>query len=537
VAFSPDGKTLASGSYDCTIRLWDMQSGSSIGELTGHSYSVLSVAFSPDGKTLASGSYDCAIRLWDVQSGSSLRELSGHLHIVTSVAFSPDGKTLASGSYDCTIRLWGGDVSMAIQDAYKVWQTKESMNTKWGKIRAHIDQAMVGSPECLYINFTSGAEAIFPYLCAYKFYGFFEWIDGQNYRTYKYLKQCYKNNCPPEGRYIDNELYGRVGLILSDFPGAGLIDVIIAHNGLPMINENSPPLAVAKVTNGPYLADEGSPVTFDASGSTDAENDSMEYRWDVDGDEVFDTEWSSSPLATNTWHDDYEGVAWVEVHDGEPSHSDRDAAQVTVLNVAPTAAIDGFTSPVDGYILPGQSVSFSGSFTDPGCLDTHTAQWDFGDESTEPGTLTEENDIPDATGSVLDGHTYGEPGLFTVLLEILDDDGGIGTASIEVEIMTASKAVDFADSFIQDLPESCFKGQADNRKNAFSNKFKAVKNALDAGGIRGAINKLMNDIRAKADGSVDGKSSNDWITDVEAQEEICLVIDELVKYLQSLQDG
>lgn len=66
VAFSPDGKTLVSGSKDNTIRLWDIQSQKETATLTGHSDSVLSVAFSPDGKTLASGSVDNTIRLWDL---------------------------------------------------------------------------------------------------------------------------------------------------------------------------------------------------------------------------------------------------------------------------------------------------------------------------------------------------------------------------------------------------------------------------------------------------------------------------------------
>ncbi|KAM0169115.1 hypothetical protein ACHAPF_010301 [Botrytis cinerea] len=115
VAFSPDGKVVASGSDDKAIRLWDVATGESLQTLEGHSNWVTSVAFSPDGKVVASGSYDKTIRLWDVATGKSLQTLEGHSESVSSVAFSPDGKVIASGSYDKTIRLWDVATGKSLQ--------------------------------------------------------------------------------------------------------------------------------------------------------------------------------------------------------------------------------------------------------------------------------------------------------------------------------------------------------------------------------------------------------------------------------------
>jgi len=106
VAFSPDGRTLASGSGDNRIKWWDVQSEREIVAFTGHSNRVYSVTFSPDGQMLASGSHDETIKLWDVQSKLKIATLTGHSSSVSSVVFSPDGRTLAIGSGDSMIKLW-----------------------------------------------------------------------------------------------------------------------------------------------------------------------------------------------------------------------------------------------------------------------------------------------------------------------------------------------------------------------------------------------------------------------------------------------
>jgi hypothetical protein len=106
VAFSPDGRTLASAGNDRTVKIWDAATGQAVQTLLGHRARVTSVAYSPDGRTLASGSIDGTLKLWNVASGREPRTLSGHTSHIVSVAYSPDGRTLASASADHTVKLW-----------------------------------------------------------------------------------------------------------------------------------------------------------------------------------------------------------------------------------------------------------------------------------------------------------------------------------------------------------------------------------------------------------------------------------------------
>jgi WD40 repeat protein len=96
VAFSADGKHLASGSADHTVRLWDVATGKDLLSLAGHGAAIRCLAFSPDGSLLASGSADGGVKLWDTRTGRERARLAGHAGAVTCLAFCPAGRALAS---------------------------------------------------------------------------------------------------------------------------------------------------------------------------------------------------------------------------------------------------------------------------------------------------------------------------------------------------------------------------------------------------------------------------------------------------------
>jgi WD40 repeat protein len=140
-AFSPDSETIASTSGnrkvwlpstsgfipryslggDTCIRLWDVQTGKEKAVLKGHINGVECCAFSPDGRTLISASEDKTVKLWDIQTGKEKVVLAGHTNFVESCVFSPNGKTIASASWDKTIRIW--DVQTGKEKAVLIGHT------------------------------------------------------------------------------------------------------------------------------------------------------------------------------------------------------------------------------------------------------------------------------------------------------------------------------------------------------------------------------------------------------------------------------
>ena len=108
MTFTPDGKTLITGSRDKTIKFFEMPKLIEKKTLTGHTAWVRSLAVSPDGKVLVSAGDDNTIKFWDIAAGRHFKTVKGHTAGVRQITFSPDGKRLASASWDRTIKLWEG---------------------------------------------------------------------------------------------------------------------------------------------------------------------------------------------------------------------------------------------------------------------------------------------------------------------------------------------------------------------------------------------------------------------------------------------
>jgi chitodextrinase len=181
---------------------------------------------------------------------------------------------------------------------------------------------------------------------------------------------------------------------------------------------NQPPLADA---GGPYTIDEGHSITVDAFASSDPDDNILLYEWDLDNDGEYD---DATGVTTDVSFDD-DGVYTVglKVTD-EYGEFDTDMAEITVENVAPS--IEALAAPLDP-IQVGTSVETSATFTDPGILDTHTATWDWGDDSPSEGVVDGYN----VSGS----HVYETPGVYTISLTVEDDDGGTDTAIFQYVVI------------------------------------------------------------------------------------------------------
>ncbi|MEZ4866010.1 MAG: BTAD domain-containing putative transcriptional regulator [Caldilineaceae bacterium] len=168
VAFSPDGSLLVSGSYDQTVRLWEVMTGQERHVLAGHTKSVLAVAFAPDGQLVASAGRDRTVRLWQVQRGQILRTLLGHTDWVRAVTFHPHDALLASGGYDQKLCFWSvttGQLEHATQGySNPVWSIAFSPDGKTlvssGAEHARLWDVATGQIQCTLRGHTSRIRCV-----------------------------------------------------------------------------------------------------------------------------------------------------------------------------------------------------------------------------------------------------------------------------------------------------------------------------------------------------------------------------------------
>lgn len=184
--------------------------------------------------------------------------------------------------------------------------------------------------------------------------------------------------------------------------------------------------------------------------------------------------------------------------------SDTAAVTVTGTNVWPTAVISGYSGTVPLVITPQETISFTGNFTDPGALDTHTSKWDFGDSTSSSASYG-----ASGSGTLSASHAYGAPGTYHVSLTVTDDDGGAGVATTTIVVQTAQQALTTIESYVGGI-KALNKGQI----NSLIAKLDAASASAARGNYITAHNQMsafLNELRAD---QKTGKVTNIEMTDL-----------------------
>lgn len=225
--------------------------------------------------------------------------------------------------------------------------------------------------------------------------------DGSSHRT----------GLTPTHVYDNPGIY-KVTLTVTDTFGASDTDNCVIT---VLEKENQQPVADV---NGPYYVDEGSPVTLDGSGSTDPDNDTLQYRWDLDNDGVWDTNWSLNPVTANTWMDDGTYTVALEIKDAD-NETDKINGTVFVSDLAPTAGFGWSPSPQD----EGSPIQFTDqSVSYPDALVSWSWEFDGGGSSTDRNPT----------------YIYGDDGVYLVTSTVTDDDGSTDTTTHNITILNVA---------------------------------------------------------------------------------------------------
>lgn len=246
----------------------------------------------------------------------------------------------------------------------------------------------------------------------------------------------------------------------------------------------------AQILTDPISAPEGKAVPFTGGATspdpTDAAN-GFAYAWSVTKD---GNAFASAQGAAFSFTPDDEGtyvVTFSATDDG--GLTGTTSMTVTGTNVAPVATITSATGPAPLVVTPQESLSFAGSFTDPGTLDTHTATWNFGDGSVSTASYG-----PGGSASLSASHSYTAAGTYAVTLTVSDDDGGVGQARTMVTVQTTAQALQSIAAFVQSLG-SLNAGE----KNSLAAKLNAAAASAARGDTRATTNQLdafLNEVSA-----------------------------------------
>jgi hypothetical protein len=284
------------------------------------------------------------------------------------------------------------------------------------------------------------------------------WYSGGNWTAYN----------PADGTYHGLDYFYAKGVIADGLPAGealaqqkspiakvGMNEMDFNLYGDPetyllSVIANVPPVADA---NGPYVVDEGTTVGFDGSGSHDPDTFPypLEYRWDFENDEIWDTSWSTSPFVNYTWSDNYFGEVAMEVRDGVLN--DTDVTTITVNNVAPTITPFGPFLGDEPYL-----VDITTDASDPGSDDL-TFDWVF-DFGPTPTTVFYNDGLgPDPYPSAIGGtfpfmatdsasREYGDNGNYSITLTVTDDDGGATVYTTYAIINNVAPAIERVEAYI-----------------------------------------------------------------------------------------
>jgi PKD domain/Bacterial Ig domain len=257
--------------------------------------------------------------------------------------------------------------------------------------------------------------------------------------------------------------------------------------------------------SGPTSVPEGSTVQYSGIARTPDPSDqagTFTYGWYVTKNgQTYGTDGSGSTFTFSPDDDGAYVITFEATDDGQMSN--EAAYQVTGTNVAPTAAITGFTTTVPIVLTTGENVTFAGRFTDPGVKDDHKVTWTWGDGQTSP-----EQDLGEGgSGTFSAVHHFDVTGPRTVSLTVRDDDGGQGTATVTVNVMTTADAIDAISKYLSTV-QGLNKGQL----NSLQAKLDAAKASFAQGNSQACSNQLgafLNELLAAAKtGKVSASDAN-----------------------------